>query len=882
MIHLKLGKYLLATALLVCSTALGTMVVNHGGINSPIAVVTYADTSADQTINDVMPNKKLQSLVLVNMKEQNIVNNDFKLSDFTVDSFKADLAKLTKLVWDPSQDSNKDYIDLQPLAGGNGAFGPAGTNPGNYSLEGLQYATSLKDLSFLMNLNYGENKYIRNDVVNLQPLAKLTSLETINLPGNRISDVSPIAKLPNVKSLDISYNCIQNLNTLNADQYTENFNYFGQQVVFPVKYLSGNSYTWKDVFKNALPQNAHNANGQSSYEPYSPSYISIANSAAFGYPVEGDGPYQHVVVFRNGTKGVGVSSGTQTLNGDSITYTGLANQISPSADNADPWRTDATVIHTPYTYYMLAQYSIVSGDAGLQSNPVLRYYMPYETNQEQVAYKVIPYDKQTGHDIISYTPMEQQGMPGDKVDVPTINGYTIDDSQVVNGQVTVPESGGDIRVAYDKNVVESKYEIQPIDTSGNPISGYTPTVISGAAGDKVMVPTIKGYTVNDDKVDSSHQVTLPNGNSSQTTIIKVVYSKSFANEATLNINYLDNDNNQLLQQRVIHGSINNPYMVDTTYYPDTLTINGQFYTLVKSKMPTNLTGTLTANTTPVIFYYQKTVTPPNPNPGPGPEPIPIIPTPTPVNPTPVTPSNPTITTTEPAFPNKVSVKGEAVYSLKKVYLYKNANFKKNERRASYVKKPRVNRPMFVVTGYKNDANGRLRYKVRDVNHLSKTAGKTGYLTANYSYVRPVYYHSKHSTLTVINPKGVNEYTTKNLTGKVKNFKQGTQLKVKGFVKHNLTTRYLLINGHYITGNRKLVNMGKVKQPKRVVIKHKVYRHKNANFTKRKGSFAKDTKLNIKRYTFSYPTSTTKSGTKRFAVKGGYITANAKYVKVYYK
>lgn len=129
--------------------------------------------------------------------------------------------------------------------------------------------------------------------------------------------------------------------------------------------------------------------------------------------------------------------------------------------------------------------------------------------------------------------------------------------------------------------------------------------------------------------------------------------------------------------------------------------------------------------------------------------------------TPITPATPT-SPTEPG----VVKKGEVVYMVKKAYLYKNATFKKNQRVANYVKKPRINRPMFVVTDYAKSNNGRLRYKVRDVNHVTKNKYRTGYLTTNTKYTRPVYYQSKPKTVTVINPKGVNAHRQRNLTGKV--------------------------------------------------------------------------------------------------------------------
>lgn len=114
--------------------------------------------------------------------------------------------------------------------------------------------------------------------------------------------------------------------------------------------------------------------------------------------------------------------------------------------------------------------------------------------------------------------------------------------------------------------------------------------------------------------------------------------------------------------------------------------------------------------------------------------------------------------------------------------------------------------MFVVTDYARSTNGALRYKVRDVNHGSKTAGKVGYITANSKFVVPVYYQSvpKSQKLTIINKRGVNAYRNVNLTQKVKHYRKGTHLTVKKIVKYRLTTRYQLSNGDYVTANKKLV------------------------------------------------------------------------------
>ncbi|MDM7517657.1 DUF5776 domain-containing protein [Lentilactobacillus sp. TOM.63] len=171
--------------------------------------------------------------------------------------------------------------------------------------------------------------------------------------------------------------------------------------------------------------------------------------------------------------------------------------------------------------------------------------------------------------------------------------------------------------------------------------------------------------------------------------------------------------------------------------------------------------------------------------------------------------NTSTTTSQPAVPNYAAKEGAAVYATKGVYMYKNANFKKIQRIAKYPKAKRVNRPMFVVLDYKRSANGALRYKVRDVNHGTKTAGKIGYITANHKFVVRVYYSTmpKNKKITVITKKGVNAYKNVNLTKKSKHLKKGARLTVKKIVKHNLTTRYQLSNGQYITGNKKLVIQG---------------------------------------------------------------------------
>ncbi|GEP72695.1 DUF5776 domain-containing protein [Lentilactobacillus rapi] len=232
------------------------------------------------------------------------------------------------------------------------------------------------------------------------------------------------------------------------------------------------------------------------------------------------------------------------------------------------------------------------------------------------------------------------------------------------------------------------------------------------------------------------------------------------------------------------------------------------YTVTGDK---TITGKLTNDAT-ITFKYKKTVTPPNPGPTPGGDSNTNgNQTPTnPVKPTPEVTAPTTETAEQPAkVPNYAAKEGAAVYAVNHIYMYKNATFKKSQRIANYPKAKRINRPMFVVTDYARSNGGALRYEVRDVNHKSKTVGKTGYITANRKFVVRVYYSTmpKNKQVTVIAKKGVNAYKNANLTKKVKHYKTGTQLKVKKLVKHNLTTRYQLTNGNYVTANKKLIIQG---------------------------------------------------------------------------
>lgn len=264
---------------------------------------------------------------------------------------------------------------------------------------------------------------------------------------------------------------------------------------------------------------------------------------------------------------------------------------------------------------------------------------------------------------------------------------------------------------------------------------------------------------------------------------------------------------------------------------------------------------------------------------------------TPTTPTlPVTPTTPTIPTAPGASDETanlitggagatVAPKGSVVFATKKVGLYSGKNFSAKNRKQWYQKKSRANRPMFVVTNYAKAKNGALRYQVKDVNHHSKTAGKTGYITANAAYTSSAYYAKKHQTVTVINPDGVNAYRQKNLTKKTAHYQQGQVLKVKKIVRHNLTTRMQLTNGRYITANKKLITSGKQTMVKRVQTKRALNRYTTVTLKRANHHYQKGQKLTVLGWDYANGNDFSRADSLRYRVAGGYITASPAQVKV---
>ncbi|WP_225351217.1 DUF5776 domain-containing protein [Levilactobacillus spicheri] len=148
-----------------------------------------------------------------------------------------------------------------------------------------------------------------------------------------------------------------------------------------------------------------------------------------------------------------------------------------------------------------------------------------------------------------------------------------------------------------------------------------------------------------------------------------------------------------------------------------------------------------------------------------------------------------------------------VNAIRKIGLYRTATFSPHRRIAWYHPQESAVQAQFMVVGLFLSKHGRLRYKVKDVNHASKTYGVMGYITARWEFVQPTYYqHVRRAKIVVVNAHGINGYRRPDLTEKQAHYAQGEHLVVRRLVHHRLAMRFQLTNGQYVTANRHLVRL----------------------------------------------------------------------------
>jgi hypothetical protein len=141
-----------------------------------------------------------------------------------------------------------------------------------------------------------------------------------------------------------------------------------------------------------------------------------------------------------------------------------------------------------------------------------------------------------------------------------------------------------------------------------------------------------------------------------------------------------------------------------------------------------------------------------------------------------------------------------VMAVKPIYQYQKPTFKKSQRVKYFAQKSRTKAPVFTVIAVSNSNRGRQRYQLSNGH----------YITAKSSYVVKLYLQGSHQVLRVVNPRGTWSHSQAKFTKKnaIKHVKKSALVKVKKVIKTDSYTRYQLMNGTYITGNKQFVKVFK--------------------------------------------------------------------------
>ncbi|WP_233758809.1 DUF5776 domain-containing protein [Levilactobacillus brevis] len=210
-----------------------------------------------------------------------------------------------------------------------------------------------------------------------------------------------------------------------------------------------------------------------------------------------------------------------------------------------------------------------------------------------------------------------------------------------------------------------------------------------------------------------------------------------------------------------------------------------------------------------------------------------------------------------------------IYGKRALYTYKNATFKKNQRVSHFAQKAKAYAPIFEVVGTAKSTSGNLRYKLTDGT----------YVTANTDYVGKLYWQGMYQKLYVTNPKGTNAYdgTRFAQATKQKHYRQGTPLTVVKKIQVGQATRYELTNGTYVTGNKQWVSPTKPQLVKQVKVKRTIRLYQDVNGSTSIKRIKPGKTLTVTGWDYSYGRNPRLSGTLRYRVAGGYITANRQFV-----
>lgn len=424
---------------------------------APIADTPAPVAKADQSIDEWMPNKQLQLIVLYNIQQELPDLDLTSVDQITQDNIK----QLTKLEAVGGNQTHKldTYID------GKTAF----------SLEGLQYATGLTWINLKTTFGLGSSKY-RGDIVDLSPLAHLTNLETLDVQHNRIQDLSPLETMTGLKEVYVNFNSIMDFSPVIGRAFTASAATFGdynQVVVLPTIKIDPSNPT------ATLKVKVVTKNGESDALQI-PGDVMVVNDSNYN-----DGQDDLFNIYYQG--------GTPTANADgSLTFNDIKAQ-EPGVTSYKNFR----VTPLANKYYLTAK---VQSKDNYNNFQIIQ---PYEMATAAAPVSV-HYVDDKGATI--HVDTQVNGMVGDAYTTSplTIDGYKLKTTPE-NAAGTLAATAIDVTYVYTADAkpvtpvdptpdAMGTVTIVSVDTDGNVLAQ---SVKSGKVGDSynVAAPTIAGYKV---------------------------------------------------------------------------------------------------------------------------------------------------------------------------------------------------------------------------------------------------------------------------------------------------------------------------------------------------------------------------------------------------
>jgi len=574
---------------------------------APMATAAPLSAPVNESIDVWMPNKILQKMVAKAM--------GIDVSQITKDNIATGL---TSLATAHTIDSTV-YID--------------GQTP--FSLEGLQYATNLTslDLSYDNALDYmnlqtlptGSGAY--GDIVDLTPLANLTNLMTLNVSRNKIVNLKPLEGLKKLTTLNVMYNWIGDFSMLDAKQITslkishQNFvvDYAQQKFVDPTTH----TITVAPLIQ--LPQN-YNATLARPFlinrENFELVETQLQQIHVNGSPIQGH------QIFSLYYSGMGKDDYTVNTDG-SIQFTNIEPQSTYYYGGTYGKYADSVGLATPgnHKYYLRADLT----SSRMDSFTIL---IPYDTAKNAAAITVQYRDE--ANDTTAIKPDLTFGtdkMTGDSYTLTpnqlAVDGYTYDDARNQSAAITgkFSDQAQTITLYYTKNA--TKPVTPPVVTPPvTPTSTVTVTVhyqdnqgntllsdaqLTGQSGTayQVKTPVIKGY-----QLDSASNPTGTFGSADQT--VTVTYHKIISNGGDATITpgtdkvkqqpdmVAPTKSTQLAltthggNAAKISNAVNHPQRLTTSVSTSTSSTTSQTTTLGKQQAKTVLPQTSEHRTSPLI------------------------------------------------------------------------------------------------------------------------------------------------------------------------------------------------------------------------------------------------------------------------------------------